>query len=51
MGSAAIGDATLNATTRVLVGLALGALAGLALDAYDSAVAVKVADSWCSWCC
>jgi len=34
----------LNATTRVLIGLVLGALAGLALDAYDSAVAVKVAD-------
>ncbi|WP_018974358.1 dicarboxylate/amino acid:cation symporter [Rudaea cellulosilytica] len=34
----------MNATTRVLIGLVLGALAGLALDAYDSAVAVKVAD-------
>jgi len=33
-----------NATTRVLIGLALGALGGLALDAYDSATAVKVAD-------
>ncbi|MFT3789748.1 MAG: dicarboxylate/amino acid:cation symporter [Rudaea sp.] len=34
----------MNATTRVLIGLALGALGGLALDAYDSATAVKVAD-------
>ncbi|MBS0583641.1 MAG: dicarboxylate/amino acid:cation symporter [Proteobacteria bacterium] len=34
----------MNATTRVLIGLVLGALAGLALDGYDSAVAVKVAD-------
>lgn len=34
----------MNATARVLAGLALGALAGLALDAYDPALAGRVAD-------
>jgi proton glutamate symport protein len=34
----------MNATTRVLIGLASGAVAGLALDAYDSALAVNVAN-------
>jgi Na+/H+-dicarboxylate symporter len=35
----------MSATTRILIGLVLGALAGLGLDAYDSAVAVKIADA------
>ncbi len=34
----------MSATSRVLAGLALGAVAGLALDAWDSGIAVQVAD-------
>ena len=34
----------MSATTRVLIGLALGAAAGLALDAYDPSLAVSTAD-------
>ena len=34
----------MNATTRVLVGLVAGALSGLALDAYDSSLAIGTAD-------
>jgi len=34
----------MSATTRVLIGLVSGALAGLALDAYDPALAVNTAD-------
>lgn len=34
----------MNATTRVLIGLVSGALAGLALDAYDPSLAVTTAD-------
>jgi Na+/H+-dicarboxylate symporter len=34
----------MSATTRVLIGLALGAIAGLALDAYDPSLAVNTAD-------
>jgi len=34
----------MSATTRVLIGLVAGALAGLALDAYDPSLAVSTAD-------
>jgi Na+/H+-dicarboxylate symporter len=34
----------MSATTRVLIGLVAGALAGLALDAYDPSLAVSMAD-------
>jgi Na+/H+-dicarboxylate symporter len=34
----------MNATTRVLIGLVSGAVAGLALDAYDPSLAVSTAD-------
>ncbi len=34
----------MSATTRVLIGLVLGALAGLTLDAYDPSLAVRTAD-------
>lgn len=45
MAFAGVGEATLSPTTRVLIGLVLGASGGLALAAWSPAVALQVADA------